>query len=181
MSKFEDRLWSELVLDHGPQLAGATRVEIPHRSRRGPAAIGAVALAGAVAAVALTATTGTSPSVAYAVSQSSDGTVSVTLNELIGVAGANQQLAKLHVKVKVAIVEAGCATKGQITLIPPAIVSDLLHPEGQSVRIQPSLIPQSDTLLISARQLASAAVGMSYGFYRSPAPSCVGVGDSHVG
>ncbi len=97
MSKFEDRLWSELVLDHGPQLASMRRIEIPHRSRRGPAAIGAVALAGTIAAVALTATTGTSPSVAYAVSQSSDGSVSVSIREISGVDGANAQLARLHV------------------------------------------------------------------------------------
>lgn len=180
MSRFEDRLWSELVLDHGPQLATMTRVEVPHRSRRGPAAIGAVALAGTIAAVALTATTGTSPSVAYAVSQSSDGTVSVTLNELTGVSGANAQLAKLHVKVRVAIVEAGCAAKGQTVLIPPAIVSDLVRPSKQSLTIQPSLIPQGDTLVISARQIGTA-VGTSYGFFRDPPPSCVGIGDSHVG
>jgi hypothetical protein len=180
MSKFEDRLWSELVLDHGPQLAAMTRIEIPHRPRRGPAAIGAVALAGTIAAVALTATTGTSPSVAYAVSQSSDGTVSVTLNEITGVSGANAQLAKLHVKVRVATVEAGCTAKGQIVLIPPATVSNLVRPLKQGVTIQPNLIPAGDTLVISARQIGPA-VGMSYGLYRGPAPSCVGVGDSHVG
>jgi hypothetical protein len=180
MSKFEDRLWSELVLDHGPQLAAMRRIEIRRRSRRGPVAVGAVALAGVLTAVALTATTGTSPSVAYAVSQSSDGTVSVTLNELTGVSGANTQLAKLHVKVRVATVEAGCTAKGQIVPTPSAIVSNLVRPMRQGVTIQPNLIPAGDTLVISARQLGPA-VGMSYGFYRSPAPSCVGVGDSHVG
>jgi hypothetical protein len=180
MSKFEDRLWSELVLDHGPQLASMTRIEVPHRSRRGPVAAGAVALAGALAAAAITATTGTSPSVAYAVSQSSDGTVSVTLNEISGVSGANAQLARLHVKVRVATVEAGCTATAQTVLIPPTIVSNLVRPSKQSLTIQPSLIPRGDTLVISARQIGTA-VGTSYGFFRNPAPSCVGVGDSHVG
>lgn len=180
MSKFEDRLWSELVLDHGPQLASMTRIEVPYRSRRAPAAIGAVALAGTIAAVALTATTGTSPSAAYAVSQSSDGTVSVTIKEISGVNGANAQLARLHVKVRVATVEAGCTATGQTVPIPPTIVSNLVRPARQGWTIQPRLIPQDDTLVLSVRQIGTAA-GTSYGFFRSPAPSCVGIGDSRVG
>jgi hypothetical protein len=180
MSKFEDRLWSELVLDHGPQLASMTRVEIPHRSRLGPAAIGAVALAGAVAAVALTATTGTSPSVAYAVSQSSDGSVSVTIRELSGVDGANAQLAHLHVPVRVARVEAGCSAPSKTVPIPPTIVSDLARYEGQTVSIRPGLVPRGDMLVISAKPIGSS-VGVSYGLFRGAAPSCVGQGDSNVG
>ncbi|MGH2913194.1 MAG: hypothetical protein ACRDJ3_12045 [Solirubrobacteraceae bacterium] len=180
MSKFEDRLWSELVLDHGPQLAAMTRMEIPHRSRRGPVAIGAVALTGVLAAAVITATTGTSPSVAYAVTQSSDGSVTVSIKELSGVSGANAQLAKLHVKVRVATVEAGCTATRQTVPIPSTIVSNLVRPSKQGMTIQPNLVPRDDTLVISARQIGTS-VGTSYGFYRNPAPSCVGIGDSHVG
>jgi hypothetical protein len=180
MSKFEDRLWSELVLDHGPQLASMTRVEIPHRSRRGPAAIGAVALAGTIAAVALTATTGTSPSVAYAVSQSADGKVSVTIKEISGVDGANAQLAHLHVPVRVARVEVGCSATSKTVPIPPTIVSDLASYEGQALSIRPGLVPHGDILVISAKPIGSS-VGLSYGLFRSTAPSCVGQGDSNVG
>jgi hypothetical protein len=180
MSKFEDRLWSELVLDHGPELAAMPRLELPSRSRRGPVAIGAVALAGALAAVALTATTGPSPSAAYSVSQSSDGSVSISIRELSGVSGANAQLARLGVRVRVATVEAKCSATGQIVPIPPAIVSDLVHHQGPDIVVRPNLIPQGDDLVISARELGQV-VGLSYGLYREPAPSCVGQGDSNVG
>jgi hypothetical protein len=180
MSKFEDRLWSELVLDHGPQLASMTRIEIPHRSRRAPAAIGAVALAGTIAAVALTATTGTSPSVAYAVSQSSDGSVSVTIKELSGVDGANAQLARLHVPVRVARAEVGCSVTSKTVPVPSAIVSDLAHQEGQTLSIRPGLVPRGDTLVISVKPIGSA-VGLNYGLFRGVAPACVGLGDSNVG
>lgn len=180
MSKFEDRLWSELVLDHGPQLASMTRIEAPHRSRRGPAAIGAVALAGTIAAVALTATTGTSPSVAYAVSQSPDGSVTVSIREISGVSGANAQLARLQVPIRVARVEAGCSATGKTLPIPPTIVSDLALQEREGLAIQPKLIPHGDTLVISAKPIGSA-VGLSYGLYRGYAPSCVGQGDSNAG
>ena len=180
MSKFEDRLWSELVLDHGPELASLTRVEVPRHSRRGPVAVGAVALAGAIAAVAITASTGTSPSVAYAVSQSSDGDVTVSIRELTGVSGANAQLAKLKVRARVETVEATCAETGVIVKIPHAIVSHLVSHEGASLVIDPSLIPQGDTLAIAASPLGDA-VGLSYELYRGAAPSCVGAGASHVG
>jgi hypothetical protein len=180
MSKFEDRLWSELVLDHGPQLAGVRRIELPHRSRRAPAAIGAVALAGTIAAVALTATTGTSPSVAYAVSQSSDGSVSVSIREISGVSGANAQLARLQVPIRVARVETGCSATGKTTPIPPTIVSNLAIQEREGLAVQPKLIPHGDTLVISAKPVGSA-VGLSYGLYRGDAPPCVGRGDSNVG
>ena len=180
MSKFEDRLWSELVLDHGPQLASMTRTEVPHRSRRGPAAIGAVAVASAIVAVTLTATTGTSPSVAYAVSQSSAGSVTVSIREISGVSGANAQLAHLQVPVRVARVEAGCSATTKTVPISPTIVSDLVRYEGQALSIRPDLVPHGDTLVISARPIGTA-VGLNYGLFRGPVPSCVGQGDSNVG
>jgi hypothetical protein len=185
MSKFEDRLWSELVLDHGPQLAAMPRMEIPSHSRRGPIAVGAVALAGALAAVALTATTGPSPSDAYSVSQSSNGSVNITIRELSGVSGANAQLARLHVRVRVATVEANCSATGEIAPISPPpilppIVSDLVHHEGESFVVRPDLVPRGDFLVISARELGQN-VGLSYAFYRGSAPPCVRPGDSNVG
>jgi hypothetical protein len=180
MSRFEDRLWSELVLDHGPQLATITRVEVPHRARRGPVAVGAVALASAIAAVALTATTGTSPSVAYAVSQSSDGSVTVSIREISGVSGANAQLTRLQVPIRVARVEAGCSATGKTAPIPPTIVSNLALQEREGLAIQPKLIPHGDILVISAKPIGSV-VGLSYGLYRGDAPPCVGQGDSNVG
>lgn len=181
MSKFEDRLWSELVCDYGPELASQRRVELPARSRpRAPMVAVAVALLGALVAVVLATTTGTSTSEAYVVSQSSDGTVTVSINELTGISGANAQLASLGVKVRVAAVEPDCSQVGQIVRIPPALAPDLAVLSGQGVTIQPNLIPQEDTLVLSARQVGQA-VALSYGLYQDPPPTCVKAGDGHAG
>jgi hypothetical protein len=80
MSTFEDRLWSELVREHGDQmrLHGTTTVR-----RLRPVVVGGTALitAGVTAAavLALTATTAAPP--AFAVTTHADGTVTVTLND----------------------------------------------------------------------------------------------------
>ena len=104
----------------------------------------------------------------------------MTIKELSGVDGANAQLAHLHVPVRVARVEAGCSAPGKTVPIPPTIVSDLVHYEGQTVSIRPGLVPHGDVLVISAKQIGSS-VGVSYGLFRTTAPSCVGQGDSNVG
>jgi hypothetical protein len=184
MSKFEDRLWSELVCDYGPELARQTRAPIPVRPRvrRAPALAAAAALLSAlvVAAVIFATRTGTSPTQAYTVSQGSDGLVSISVNELTGIAGANAQLAGLGVRIRVAAVEQNCSQVGQIVLTPPSLTQELVSLGKRGVTVQPNLIPAEDTLVLSARQIGPI-VGLSYGLYRDPPPSCVKEGDSHVG
>lgn len=173
MSKFEDRLWSELVADYGPELARQTRVQLPVPARRrAPMVAVAAALIGALLAVVLATNTTTSPSEAYLVSQSPDGTVTVSIKELTGIDGANVQLASLRVSIRVAAVEPGCSESGQIVRMPPAIAPDLAGLDKRGVTIMPSLIPQGDTLVLSARQVGQF-VALSYGLYRDPPPSCV--------
>ena len=99
MSSFEDRLWSELVHEHGD------RMQLPAssgtRARRRPALIGGTALAAAAAAAAVLVFTATTSTPAYAVTSNSDGTVTVTLNDVraitaygitMGLAAAGGQL-----------------------------------------------------------------------------------------
>jgi len=100
MGNFEDQLWTELANAHGDELAGATRP--PARRNRGrplamtAGAFGAVGIATTVS-LALTATTSTP---AYAVTRNHDGTVSVTIHDMIGITGANAELEKLGAPIR---------------------------------------------------------------------------------
>ncbi len=199
MSSFEDRLWSELVREHGETLAlaGARRSPRPRRSWRAPLAAGGVVLTAAIVAGALLLTASTSPP-AYAVVVNPDGSVTLTIDELIGVKAANAQLARLGVRVRVAVVEAGCAAKGVHARFPallpfgmqrePVEERRMVRPVktrpgfgGIGMVIRPGAIPPGDTLLLTARRLSTGrhagapvhAVGLTMGLYRGPAPACV--------
>lgn len=182
MSRFEDRLWSELVCDYGPELARQARIEVPVRTRRTVVSVVAVAavLCALAVAVLLLSNTHPSSSEAYAVSQAPDGTVTVSINELTGISGANEQLAGLGVRVRVAAVEADCTQTGQIVRVAPAVISELASFNRQGVTIKPELVPREATLVLSARQVGGI-VGLSYGLYSDPAPTCIKAGEIHVG
>lgn len=203
MSRFQERLWQELVADHGAALAypqglrdplrplpileprrpAARRLPalLPDRLRLRPSGLAATlaALVATVAAVAILSTTGTAPSAAYAVTQNPDGTIKVSIDELTGVTGANAQLAKLGVRVTVVPVQAGCSSVGLIAPMNPSLAATVAHIEGQGVTIQPKLIPAGDTLVLAARQIGSI-VGLGYKLYQGAAPTCVPSGDSHA-
>jgi hypothetical protein len=187
MTAFEDALWAELVSDHGAELLGiGPRARARARSSwRLPMAAGGTALIVAVVVAGLTVTAGTSPP-AYALVVNPNGSVTLTINELIGVTGANAQLARLGVRARVAQLEAHCSGRGHFIRVP-------LHPpplpvEPQKLRnglsglrmvINPSTIPPEDTLLLTARLIRGThngspfqAVGMSMGLYRGAVPAC---------
>ncbi|HEU0251172.1 MAG TPA: hypothetical protein VFR48_10650 [Solirubrobacteraceae bacterium] len=204
MSRFQERLWDELVREHATALACPTgsRDLVPRltiveprpaaRLRTGALrsrglslrprrlVVGLAALAAIVATVSILTTTGTTPSAAYAVTQNADGTVTVTIDELLGIAGANSQLEKLGVRATVIPVQAGCSASGQIVPYPPPLFGRLTHPSGQGVAIRPDLIPAGETLVLAARRIG-IAIGMTSALYRGPVPSCVAPGDAHVG
>jgi hypothetical protein len=204
MSRFQERLWDELVHEHAAALAYPTgsRDLVPRltiveprmaarlgRSRLRAAglllrprrlAAGLAAIAAIAATVSLLTTTGTTPSAAYAVTQNADGTVTVTIAEMLGISDANTQLEKLGVMVRVIPVQAGCSTSGQIVPYPPPLFGRLMQPRGQGFVIRPDLIPTGETLVLAARRIG-IAVGMTSALYRGPVPSCVAPGDAHVG
>ena len=76
MSKFKDRLWRELVRDHGKDLAQITRPEVKRSRRARPRVLAgtSLGLAGVRAAVVL-AVGAASTSPAFAVTPNHDGTV----------------------------------------------------------------------------------------------------------
>ncbi len=190
MSNFQQRLWSELVGEHAAALAYPVAVrdrlvDLPivepraRLARRWPALVrgrlvaGLAALAAALAAATIAITTGTEPSAAYAVTQGADGTIHVSIDDLTGVSGANAQLEKLGVPVRVVPVSVGCEASGEIVVPPPppSLGTAVAHAED-GIAVQPSLIPAGETVVLTARQVGSA-VYLSYAFYRGAAPACV--------
>jgi hypothetical protein len=105
-------------------LAGAVprRKEILARSARrrrlGGAALGSAAAgAGLCIAVLLGTAGGTAP--AYALSVRADGSVVLSVRELLGVAPANARLARLGVPARLVRRETGCAANVRGTILPP--------------------------------------------------------------
>ncbi|HEY3686019.1 MAG TPA: hypothetical protein VGL93_23515 [Streptosporangiaceae bacterium] len=100
MSRFTDRLWSDLVREHGGTLAHTERPERARVPRPRVLAGGTLALAGggAVLALVLSATAGPP---AYAVTRHHDGSVSVQINRRSGVDDANRELAAMGVRERV--------------------------------------------------------------------------------
>jgi len=178
MSSFEERLWSELACNHGELLASAVSRAVPRRRQPARriliAGAGALAVA-AAAAAALVLTAGTTTP-AYAVVVNRDGSVTLTLNELLGTRAANARLASLGVKVRVVTRERGCTAKAEPAPLAPGALRQrserqrvesillaagallrLSHPQthtafgGMAVRIHPNVIPPADTVVITAR------------------------------
>jgi hypothetical protein len=199
MTDFEDRLWTDLVNDHGTELT--TMRARPRGKRRrswtAPLAAGGATLTAAAVAGALTFTASTSPP-AYAVVVNANGSVTLTINELIGIERANAQLARLGVRARVAELALPCAERGHFIrarLSPRAplpVEPELLRrgkgPYGRlRMIIHPGAIPHGDTLLLSVRALdvsrSPAAthrfgdirgIATSMGLYRGAAPACTG-------
>ncbi|HEX3509676.1 MAG TPA: hypothetical protein VHT27_01120 [Solirubrobacteraceae bacterium] len=205
MSSFDERLWAELASNHGEPLAAAPARTRPAHPRRGGrillAAGAALTLAGGTTAtLALTAGT-TTP--AFAVTVNRDGSVTLTLNQLLGAKAANAKLASLGVNVRVVARERGCMATATTPPTGPRglrtehrLIESILSGNdapvqsgprpgvdtGLEFRIRPDEIPAADTLLITARRVeaegahGSHAVGMSVALYRDPAPTCVPLG-----
>ena len=185
MTNFEDRLISELIEEHGAALA---TVERP-AGRRGngrPLWIGggAVAVAAAIAIGITLVGGGSAP--AYAVTQNPDGTVTLTLNELSGIDGANQRLHQLGLPVVVVPATADCAAPSARPLdldqSNPYMMQHVLpnmpfHSNGVTFDVRD--IPAGATLMVSGGSQAVSPPGngtgiwMTEGLIQGSAPSCV--------
>jgi hypothetical protein len=156
MSAFEDRLWAHLVDEHAEILAQSTPPRVPlgrtdRRLRRRRSSVVAAAGASiAAAAIAAFVVGVRSAAPAYAVTQNSDGTVTITLRDLSGVDALNTRLSQLGVPVHALLVDPNCtattAELGWNALYPQIVPYNGPAPE---VTIQPSAIPLGDTLLLA--------------------------------
>jgi hypothetical protein len=103
MSEFEDNLWLEVVRDHAHELARAGRRDRKHRRASRPQLLAGttVGVAAIATAAALLLGASASPS-AFAVTRNPDGTVTVSLKQPSGIAGANRKLAAMGVRAQIA-------------------------------------------------------------------------------
>lgn len=173
MATFEDQLWTDLLGEHGTELAGASR-SAARRSRTKPILVtaGTFGVVGVATAVALTLTATVGPP-AYAVTANSDGTVSVTINQIVGVSGANAELARLHVRAKAVPENDDCTANPP--LVPTRVFGGgaLRGMPVDGVTIIPDAIPAGDTLMLVAKTSGNAGV-LAAIMVVGPAPSCFG-------
>jgi hypothetical protein len=173
MSKFTDRLWRELMREHRAELERIDRPPAPRRRRALPRRLLAgtsVGLAGAGTAIALAiGAANTTP--AFAVTKNPDGTVSVTINKLAGVAGANQRLAQMNVRAVAVPVVAGCEGAPPPAAMRAILLARAAAVHGGTVRIDPRQIPAGKSLVLAAGSgrvnIAQLRPGKSW-----TAPSC---------
>lgn len=189
MNRFEDQLWSELMHEHGEEVRGAPQATAAlaasvtatssaiargplRRGPRHPALLTGTALssAGLASAIVLAlSATGSPP--AYAVTENSDGTVTVTLRDLSAIPALNAKFAQEGINVKAVPLTADCPTTAPIQSL-------AAHPAGASggtwaITINPGQIPRGDAGVLAARDAGSQNVEMVLGATPSPAPSCL--------
>jgi hypothetical protein len=193
VARFEERLWGELVEQHGALLADApARAPIAGRDSRwvsprrrwAPAVAVATTAAVALAAIVIGLGSGSRTSSAFAVVRNADGTVSVTIAELAGVDGADARLAALGVPARVVRSEGSCPTRpGEFK--PARITGEqsqaAARPSGPgSVVIVPGAVPAGDTVVIGARELpphsGATVVGLEFEVYEGATPPCLPIG-----
>ncbi|MDQ6803515.1 MAG: hypothetical protein M3065_00815 [Actinomycetota bacterium] len=100
MSKFKDRLWRDLVREHGAELAQVKRAAAQRGRRARPRVLAGTTLGlagvGITLAVVLSAA---SSSPAFAVTPNRDGTVQVVIQRLSGISGANTKTCLAQVRL----------------------------------------------------------------------------------
>ncbi len=150
MSKFTDRLWRELVREHGADLAQTRRPAAGQRRRARPRLLAGttVGLAGVGSVVAL-AIGAASTSPAFAVTNNRDGTLSVVLRAPDGITGANAKLAALGIRARFVQVRAGCAAPAPAPLRNAIRTLDLARANFET-KIDPRQIPAGRTLVIAS-------------------------------
>jgi hypothetical protein len=141
MSEFEDNVWLSVVREHGDELARAGRTERKHRRapRTQLLAGTTVGLAAMATAAALLLGASTS-SPAFAVTRNPDGTVTVNLTKLSGIAGANKRLAAMGVRAQILALAKHA---------PKAVCPGGTAP---TITFDPASIPKRQALVITAGQ-----------------------------
>jgi hypothetical protein len=178
MSKFEDRLWRELVRKHGAELSQMTRPADRRARRARPRLLAgtSVVLAVAVAAMALVLSAASSPT-AFAVNRNADGTYTISLQKLAAIHGANAKLAALGIRAKLVEVSQGCAVKA----LPPSAVHAMAlarskagrpAPPVATARLDPRKIPPGKTQVIPAFRVAGTVHVQAGHLMRVAPPKC---------
>jgi hypothetical protein len=128
MAKFTENLWNDLAQEHGTALAQATRSG-PGRARRPGLIAGstlALAAAGTALGLGLASTSGSTPTGkkvvtdAYTITEMSNGSVLVQINQRKSIVAADAKLSSMGIQEKVSVFpKPGAATvSGPVTCKP---------------------------------------------------------------
>ena len=177
MTKFADELFTDLMAEHGPALERVT----PPVRRMVPRpvwlAAGVVGMAGAVTAGMAVFGSGTP---AYAVTPNGDGTVTISINRMDGVDGANGTLRSLGDRVVVVPVRPGCpGSIGSLKAAKPAPHQDVRlgvsaqQDQSGTITVDAHGVPAGDTMVVGVLQQAGL-IEVTSVLITGPAPSCVG-------
>ncbi len=152
MSKFEDHLWTEFVREHGDAMARLNRSTVRH-AHRGPRLVAGTGLGLVGIGVALVLVLGaTRTSPAFAVTPNHDGTVTISIKRLSGIAGANAKLHQLGIRAQVVPqAPVGCqptldSTGGQGA---PAPSHEMQETASAHWTINPRQVPADSTLALT--------------------------------
>lgn len=182
MSRFKERLWRELVREHGEALSRTPPSQAHHRWRARPRIlVGAgVGLAGLGATLALVlGAAATSP--AFAVTRNHDGTVSVAIHKWSAIPAANARLRKMGIRAELAPAPAACVVVQSLapgmTKALAAARANVVHVKQARINVQarfdPKQIPVGKLLVIRSLRIHRAfAPGNFTGKVR---PGCMAV------
>ncbi len=160
------RLEGQLERAIGRELKRASALKRSWRARPRVLAGTTIGIAAIATVLALALTAASSPP-AFAVTRNHDGTVSVRIMRLSGVAPANARLAAIGIHARLVAVRAHCASR--VALPPPP---GRFHPF--QTRIRPDKIPRGRTLVLGLSK-PGLEVPRS-GVYAVPAPVPQGIG-----
>jgi hypothetical protein len=176
MTKFADQLYADLMREHGSTLAhtrppAASRRHIASRPALLAAGAGGLAVAATVGALVAG---GGSP--AYALTTNPDGTVTLAVYQVPGIAQANARLHQLGDNVVVVPVEPGCPSIDSLpapNVLPSGHVSvgGSASTDG-SVTVNAQGIPAGDIMVV-ATEITAHGSQTAARLTSPPAPSCV--------
>jgi hypothetical protein len=181
MTKFEDRLFGQLMTEHGHHLRAVERPAPARRRVRRPVwlatgAAGAVAVVTTAAVMAL----GSAPALAaYSVTQH-NGTVTVSVTRPSGVTGANTTLHAMGARVRVVPVRPGCPAIGSLPRPRPAphlgvwVKTGVTKSGHRSVSVKlRGHIPAGDTMILAFSSGPGRDSLGAGGIITGPVPRCV--------
>jgi hypothetical protein len=143
MGKFEDRLIMDLMDKHGTSLDEVDRPAPVRRSHR-PMWMASGALGVTLAMVGLLTLFGGRGSPAYAVTMGPNGTVTLTVTQIDGIAGANERLRELGLPVLVAAMDDRCHFPARV------FTAEGAHDADGRITFAIDQIPAGETLLVGA-------------------------------
>jgi hypothetical protein len=184
MSRFENRLWSEIVEQHGALLSQPA-LTLPARAATSRARAGrrlslagvAASFAAVIVSVVLLTTSGSGPAPAYAITQNSDGTVTITVREVVAVPEVDEKLEALGLPIRAVEVKPECTATSTGRPLPnpnhQPLFGHFFSKEGTGLRIDPRVIPRGDTLVIAATEPSPGVFFGKAGLWEGPVPSCL--------